>query len=52
MKLGFGVHSALVRITEELLESNIAARVYTEINDREGSAALTTRHPSIRKIWH
>jgi hypothetical protein len=24
----------------------------TEINDRRGSAALTTRHPSIRKSWH
>jgi hypothetical protein len=24
----------------------------TEINDRRGSAALTKRHPSIRKSWH
>jgi hypothetical protein len=24
----------------------------TEINDRRGSAALTTRHPSIRKSCH
>jgi hypothetical protein len=24
----------------------------TEINDRKGSVALTTRHPSIRKSWH
>jgi hypothetical protein len=24
----------------------------TEINDREGSAALTTWHPSIHKSWH
>jgi hypothetical protein len=24
----------------------------TEINDRGGSAALTTRHPSIHKSWH
>jgi hypothetical protein len=40
-------HSALVRINEELLERNIVAPVYkTEINDRRGSAALTTRHPS------
>jgi hypothetical protein len=23
-----------------------------EINDRRGSAALTTRHPSIHKSWH
>jgi hypothetical protein len=38
-----GVHSALVRINEELLERKVAAPVYkTEINDRGGSAALTT----------
>jgi hypothetical protein len=24
----------------------------TEINGREGSAALTTQHPSIRNSWH
>jgi hypothetical protein len=24
----------------------------SEINDRKGSAALTTRHPSIHKSWH
>jgi hypothetical protein len=24
----------------------------TEINDRRGSAALTTQHPSIRRSWH
>jgi hypothetical protein len=24
----------------------------TEINDRRGSAALTTRHPSIHNSWH
>jgi hypothetical protein len=24
----------------------------TEINDRRGSIALTTRHPSIHKSWH
>jgi hypothetical protein len=42
-----------VRINEELLERKVAAPVYkTEINDRAGSAALTTRHPSIRKSWH
>jgi hypothetical protein len=47
------VHSALVRINEELLERKVAAQVQkTEINDRRGSAALTTRHPSIRKSWH
>jgi hypothetical protein len=45
-----GVHSALVRINEELLERKIAAPVYkTEINDRGGSAALATRHPSTHK---
>jgi hypothetical protein len=48
-----GVHSALVRINEELLETKVAAPVKkTEINDRRGSAALTTRHPSIHKSWH
>jgi hypothetical protein len=41
---------SLVRINEELLERKVAAPVYkTEINDRRGSVALTTRHPSIRK---
>jgi hypothetical protein len=46
-----GVHSALVRINEELLERKLAAPVYeTEINDREGSAALTTRHPVSAKV--
>jgi hypothetical protein len=36
-----GVHSALVRINEELLERKVAVPVYkTEINDRSGSAAL------------
>jgi hypothetical protein len=24
----------------------------TEVNDRKGSAALTTRHPSVHKSWH
>jgi hypothetical protein len=48
-----GVHSALVRINEELLERKVAAPVYkTEINDRGESAALTTQHPSILKSWH
>jgi hypothetical protein len=48
-----GVHSALMRINGELLERKVAAPVYkTEINDRGVSAALTTRHPSIRKSWH
>jgi hypothetical protein len=38
-------------INEKLLERKIAAQVEkTELNDREGSAALTTRHPSIHKI--
>jgi hypothetical protein len=38
-----GVHSALVRINEELLERKVAAPVKkTEINGRGGSAALTT----------
>jgi hypothetical protein len=40
-----GVYSALVRINKELLELEVAVPVYkTEINDRGGSAALTTRH--------
>jgi hypothetical protein len=48
-----GIHSALVRINEELLERKVAAPVLkTEINGRMGSAALTTRHPSNRKSWH
>jgi hypothetical protein len=35
------------------LKEKVAALVYkTEINDRGGSAALTTRHPSIRKSQH
>jgi hypothetical protein len=39
--------------SEELLVRKIAAPVYkTETNDRRGSAALTTQHPSIRKSWH
>jgi hypothetical protein len=47
------VDSAFVRINEELLETKVAAKVQkTEINDRRGSAALTSRHPSIHKIWH
>jgi hypothetical protein len=38
---------------EELLERKVAVPVYkTEINDRRGSAALTTRHTSIHKSWH
>jgi hypothetical protein len=42
----------LMRINEELLERKVAAPVQkTEINDRGGSAALTTRHPSIRKSY-
>jgi hypothetical protein len=48
-----GIHSALVRVNEKLLERKLAAPVKkTEINDRRGSAALTTRHPSIHKSWH
>jgi hypothetical protein len=47
-----GVHSALVRVNEELLERKVTTPVYkTEIYDRKGSAALTTRHPSIHKSW-
>jgi hypothetical protein len=39
---------SLVRIIEELLERKVAAPVYkTEINGHVGSAAMTTRHPSI-----
>jgi hypothetical protein len=35
------------------MKEKVAAPVYkTDINDREGSAALTTRHPSIHKSWH
>jgi hypothetical protein len=44
---------SLVRITVELLVRKVAAPVKnTEINGREGSEALTTLYPSIRKIWH
>jgi hypothetical protein len=50
---GTGFTQHLFRINEELLERKVAAPVYkTEINDRRGSAALTTRHPSIHNIWH
>jgi hypothetical protein len=42
-----------VRIIEELLERKIAAPVLkTEINNRRGSAALTTPHLYIYKSWH
>jgi hypothetical protein len=42
-----------MRINEELLERKVAAPVYkTEINDPEGSAALTTQHSSVHKRWH
>jgi hypothetical protein len=41
-----------VRINKELLERKVAAPAYkTEINDRRGSAAVTTRHTSIRRSW-
>jgi hypothetical protein len=44
---------SLVRTNEELLEREVEAPVQkTEIDDRRGSAALTTRHPSIHKSWH
>jgi hypothetical protein len=44
---------SFVRLNEELLERKVATPVQkTEINDREASAALTTRHVSIRKSWH
>jgi hypothetical protein len=34
------------------VKEKVAAPVYkTEINDHGGFAALTTPHPSIRKIW-
>jgi hypothetical protein len=50
-RCGTGVHSALVRINEELLERKVKSPVNrTEINDRRGSAALTTRHPSIQLV--
>jgi hypothetical protein len=48
-----GVHSALVRVNEELLERKVAAPFYkTEINDRRESAVLITGHPSIHRSWH
>jgi hypothetical protein len=35
------------------LQRNVEAPVNkSDINDRGGSAALTTLHPFIRKIWH
>jgi hypothetical protein len=35
------------------LKEKVAAPVYkTKINDRKGSAALTTGYPYIRKSWH
>jgi hypothetical protein len=44
---------SLVSINEELLEKKVAAPVKkTEINGRVGSAALTTRRPSIHNSWH
>jgi hypothetical protein len=37
----------------EQLDKEVMAPVYkTEINGCGGPAALTTRHPSIRKSWH
>jgi hypothetical protein len=40
-------------INWELLERKVAAPVQiTEINDRKGSAALTTRHPSNHISWN
>jgi hypothetical protein len=46
-----GVHSGLVRINEEILERRVAASVQeTEINERRGSAELTTRHPLSTKV--
>jgi hypothetical protein len=43
----------LMRINEELLESKVAAPIYkTQINYHKRSAALTKRHPPIRKSWH
>jgi hypothetical protein len=37
-------------INEEQLERIVAPVYKTEINDHGGSAALTTRHPSIHKF--
>jgi hypothetical protein len=43
----------LVRINEELLKREVETPVYkTVIDDRGGSAALITRHASMRKSWH
>jgi hypothetical protein len=45
------VHSALVRINDELLERKLAAPLYkTEINVRRGSAPLTTRELALNFI--
>jgi hypothetical protein len=47
------IQSAFVRISEEVLERKVATAVQkTEINNRIGSTALTTRHPPIHKSWH
>jgi hypothetical protein len=46
-----GVHSALVRINDELRERKVAAPVYkTEINDRGGSAARPRDTPLTTKV--
>jgi hypothetical protein len=51
--VGLRVPLSLVSTTEELLERKSSGSGL-EIRDygRMGSAALTTRHPSNRKIWH
>jgi hypothetical protein len=44
---------SLVSKTEELLErKNSSSGLEIREYGRRGSAALTTRHPSIRKTWH
>jgi hypothetical protein len=44
---------SLVSTIEELLERKISdLGVENPYYGRKGSAALTTRHPSIRKSWH
>jgi hypothetical protein len=42
-----------MRINEEVLEGEVTAPVYkSEINGREGSAALIMQQPSIHKSWN
>jgi hypothetical protein len=52
------IQSALISYALFTSERKLSYVVYiypvqkTEINGRRGSAALTTRHPSIHKSWH